>query len=86
MTDRLTLEQRANTPCYVGRTTKPTKHNPVVGTIVCALVDDGRDLAGAAKEIAKWVREGLVIERVPVWWVRLHLLTTEVYREGETAA
>lgn len=79
----MTPEERANTPCYIGRSTKPTKHVPVAGTVVCALVDDGRDLAGTAKTIAKWVREGLTIERVPVWWCRLHLFTTERYREGD---
>ena len=79
-----TPEERALTPCYIGRTTKATKHNPVVGTVVCASVDDGTRLAETAKIVAKWVRDGLEIERVPAWWVRLHLRTQERYRGGDT--
>lgn len=68
---------RDMTPCYIARTVKPTKVNPIVGTVVCASVDDGTRLAETAKEVAKWARAGLIIERVPTWWVRKYLFTTE---------
>lgn len=77
-----TPDQRAVTPCYIGRTTVPTKHHPVIGTVVCASVDDDRSIASNAKTIAKWIREGPSVERVPVWWVRKYLETAEVYRVG----
>jgi hypothetical protein len=51
-----------------------------VGTAVCAIVDDGTRVKETAKEVAAWIRDRLVIERVPVWWVRLHLFTAEPYR------
>lgn len=79
----LTPEERANTPCYIGRTTKPTKWHPVSGTVVCATVDDGTRVKENARAIGKWLRAGLIIERVPVWWVRLHMLTAEPYRPEE---
>ena len=85
MTDRkpLTPEEHAAIPSYIGRTTKPTTQFPTIGTVVCAAVDDGTRLADIAKTVAEWARRGLEIERVPVWWVRLYLLTTERYREGD---
>lgn len=79
----MTPAGRALTPCYIGRTTKPTKHHPEIGTVVCASVDDAGQIEFNAKEIAKWLRSGLTVERVPVWWVRLHLETTATYREGD---
>jgi hypothetical protein len=79
----LTSEERANTPCYIARTAVPTKRHPIPGTVVCASVDDGTRIKENAREIGKWLRSGLVIERVPVWWVRLHLLTADPYRPEE---
>lgn len=79
----VTPTERALTLCYIGRTTKPTKRHPEIGTVVCASVDDARQIEFNAKEIAKWLRSSLTVERVPVWWVRLHLETTAVYREGD---
>lgn len=31
-------------------------------------------------EVAGWIRDGLTVERVPVWWVRKHLGAAAVYR------
>lgn len=81
----MTLTDPANTPCYIARTTAPTKHNPIVGTVVFATVEDGTRTRDVAREVAKCIRDGLTVERVPVWWVRLHFGTTEVYREGDQA-
>lgn len=83
MTD-LTPEQRAATPCYIGRSVVATDQH-TAGTVVCAIVDDGNDPKWVAKAVAKWVGDGLVIERVPVWWVREFLETTEVYRPEAVA-
>lgn len=80
----LTAEQRANTPCYIGRTTEPTINHPITGTVVCASVDEDSRVAQNAKTVAKWMRGGLTVERVPVWWVRLHLETAEIYRPGDS--
>jgi glycyl-tRNA synthetase (class II) len=74
------MSERANTPCYIGRTKQPTKRHPQVGTVVCVTVDDDTMAKDNAKLVAEWLRDGLTIERVPVWWVRLHFGTTEVYR------
>ena len=65
---------------YIARTTKPTKHWPETGTTVAATVDEPSMQKSNAVEIAKWMRNGLTIERVPVEWVRKHLFTTEPYR------
>jgi len=35
--------------------------------------------ARTEKAVAKWMREGLTIERVPVGWVRTWLLTQQPY-------
>ncbi len=62
---------------YIARTVTE-KHGNGPNTIVCAAVDrPGRDAAIAA---AQWLREGLVIERVPVEWAREHFLTDKEYR------
>lgn len=82
----LTEEQRANTPCYIARTIAPSKHHPDIGTVVFATVDDGTRARDVAKGIAKCIRDGLVVERVPVWWVRKYWGTTEVYRPEAVAA
>lgn len=79
------------TLCYIGRTTRPTKYHPNIGTVVCASVDDCQMIKYNAKVVAKWIRAGLVVEHVPVWWVRLHMETTETYdpskpREAAVAA
>jgi hypothetical protein len=68
---------------YIGRETHERRANPV-GTVVTALVDNPADPKYTAKTVGAWMRQGLTIERVPVEWVRQHLLTTEPYR-GETA-
>lgn len=65
---------------YIARTTKPTKNWPEVGSVVCAAVDCPEMQKSNAKEIAKWMRDGLTIERVPVEWVRKFLFTTEPYK------
>lgn len=71
-----TTEQRANTMCYIARETRPDQKNPI-GTIVCAAVDDPGQPGWAARDAAKWLRQGLTVERMPVWWVRKFLFTTE---------
>lgn len=81
----MTPEERAATLCYIGRTVTPTKHYPIVGTVVCAAVDDTSLTRETAKEVAKWIRDGLAVERAPVWWVRLHFGTTEQYRVGDVS-
>lgn len=79
----MTPEERALTPCYIARITAPTKRHPFVGTVVFATVDDGTRPREVAKAVAKCLRDGLTIERVPVWWVRVHFGTPEVYRGEE---
>lgn len=49
------------------------------GVAVCAAVDQPEWAKDTAKEVAKWLRQGLTIERVPVEWVRKHLFTAEPY-------
>ena len=61
----LTPEERANTPCYIARTTTTDKHNPVVGIITAAIVDDGSMPSMVAKEVAKWISAGMTIDRAP---------------------
>jgi hypothetical protein len=68
---------------YIGRETQAGRCHPV-GTVVTAVVDDPADPKFAAKAAAKWMRQGMMIERVPVEWVRKHLLTTEPYRGEPT--
>lgn len=46
------------------------------GLVVAAVVED---TPFAARDVADWMRDGMVIERVPVKWVREHLFTTETY-------
>jgi hypothetical protein len=65
---------------YIGRTTKPLKNWPEIGSVVCAAVDRPEYAKDTAKQIAKWIRAGLAIERVPVAWVREHLGSTMPYR------
>lgn len=77
--------ERANTMCYIARTTKPEVNHPHIGTVVCAAVDEPKSVAWVSKDVAKWIRDGLAIERVPTWWVRLHLGTTERYHEGDVS-
>ncbi len=79
-------DERDETPCYIARIVKPTKHDPIVGTVVCAAVDDGKRLAETAIGVAKWAKAGLLIERAPVWWVRKHLFSAEpLPKAGEPA-
>ena len=47
---------------YIGR-----KH---CGCLVAAMVDDPEHKKDIAKEIAKWIRDGLIIERVTTEYVR----------------
>lgn len=72
-----------HTMCYIARTTKPEKRHPIVGTVVCATVDDGTRTKEVAKKISDWINDSLTIERVPVWWVRLHFGSQERYRDGD---
>jgi len=80
------MTDRDAAPCYIARTTKPEKNYPIVGTVICASVDEPRMTKDNAKAVAKWIREGLTIERVPAWWVRKYFGTTEVYRGEEREA
>lgn len=63
---------------YIARTTKTTEHHPA-GTAVAATVDCPDYAAENARHVAKWMRDGCTIERVPVAWVRQHLFTTTPY-------
>lgn len=67
---------RANTMCYIARTVETTKRHPA-NTVVCATVDRPSFAKDNAKEVAKWLRAGLIVERAPVWWCRLFLFTQE---------
>ena len=51
--------------CYVGIKS--------CGCAVAAIVDTPEDRKHTAKEVAKWMREGLVIERRSVEWARANL-------------
>ena len=63
---------------YIGRLQAATKLH-AAGTVVAATVDEPRMAKDNAKEVAKWIRGGCTIERVPVEWVRQHLFTTTPY-------
>lgn len=63
---------------YIGRLNVASKRYPA-GTVVAAIVDDPARAKDTAKEVAKLMREGCTIERVPVEWVRQHLFTTAPY-------
>lgn len=67
-------DKRDNTSCYIARAKVATEHYSA-GAVVCAIVDDG--VMDCSKDVGKWLRDGLIIERAPVWWVRLHLFSTE---------
>ena len=64
---------------YIGRMQKDNKYHKA-GTVVCATVDDESRQKDTAKDIAEWVRDGLIVERVPVEWVRKFLFTQEPYK------
>lgn len=66
---------------YIGRTTVATAKHPA-GRVVAASVDSAERRADNAKDVAKWIRDGLVVERVPVDWVRQHFFTTTPYIPG----
>ncbi len=63
---------------YVARVRETTKHHPA-GTVVAATVDSPEFAEDNAKVLADWLRDGCLIERVPVEWVRKHLFTAEPY-------
>lgn len=71
-----TAEQRANTMCYIARETRPAQKYPI-GTVVCVSVDDAQYHMQASRDAAKWLRQGLIVERVPVWWARKFFGTPE---------
>ncbi len=48
---------------YIGRTTEPLPNWPIVGTVVCAAVDVPDMRVSNAKEIASWIKDGLIVER-----------------------
>lgn len=54
-----------NVPTYIAR-------KPDCGCIVMACVDESAHAKDIAKEIARCVRAGLIIERVTVGYVRTH--------------
>jgi hypothetical protein len=63
---------------YIARTQGPTKgHAP--DTVVACAVDRPEFAKDNARCVARWMRQGLAIERVPVAWVREHFLTTDRY-------
>ena len=64
--------------CYIGRVNEATKHC-AAGEVAAVIVDCPEMKKEVPKTIAKWLRDGLSIERVPVEWVRKHLGTTEPY-------
>lgn len=65
---------------YIGRLQEPYKQWPA-NAVVCVIVDDQSRKRETAKEVAKWLRDGMLIERVPTEWVRNHFGTTEPYRQ-----
>jgi len=50
------------------------------GEIICVAVDRPDCLRQTATDVAKWLRSGLTIERVPVEWAQQHMFTRDVYR------
>lgn len=64
---------------YIGRTKKPLKHHPIAGTVVSAVVDDGECADMVSDALRDWIKDDLIIERVPVEWVREHLFTAQPY-------
>lgn len=73
----------SGTWCYIARTAEPTKYH-AAGVVVCVTVDRPELAKDNAREIAKWMRDGLTIERVPVEWARMHMLTDAPYVPGAT--
>ncbi len=63
---------------YIGRVIEATEHHEA-GEVVCAAVDHPGHKKGTAKEIAKWIEDGLVIERVPIEWAREHFGSAAPY-------
>ncbi len=63
---------------YIARTKVKSQHHDE-NTVVCAIADDPKRPKDTAKEVAKWMRDGLTIERVPVAWVREHFFSTTLY-------
>lgn len=71
----------ANVWSYIGRT-KEANRNHKAHEVVAAVVDCVEMERELPKIIAKWMRDGLLIERVPVEWVRKYLGTTELYNHS----
>ncbi|RVT91444.1 hypothetical protein EOD42_22575 [Rhodovarius crocodyli] len=67
---------------YIARTTVATAKHPA-GRVVAATVDSAERQSSNAKDVAKWIRAGLTVERVPVPWVREHFFTTTPYIPGK---
>lgn len=70
---------------YIGRTTKPSRHWPNVGSVVCAIVYKPERAQETAQAVGKWIRDGLAIECVPVEWIREHFGTTMPYQPSRDA-
>lgn len=70
---------------YIARTREATARRPA-GCVVAASVEAPGMEAANAKEVARWIKGGLTVERVPVDWVRQHLFTTTPYAPAPTHA
>ena len=59
--------------CYIGRMTTPNEYNEK-DTVVCAVSDQCADLDATLTE---WLKDGLLVQRVPTEWARKFLFTKE---------
>lgn len=59
---KLTKEDRDGTPCFIAKTP--------CGCIVCVAVDRPEYAKDNAKEVARWIRKGLTIEKMSVFEVQ----------------
>lgn len=66
-------------PCYIARLPQANEHNPA-RTVVAAVTAAPEHAALTAGALAEWVRDGLLVESVPVEWARRFLFTQEEYR------
>lgn len=64
---------------YIGRMREADKNHEADEVVAC-IVDCPEMQKEIPKTCAKWMKEGLIVERVPVEWVRKHFGTTEPYR------
>lgn len=75
---RLATSMKTECWIYTGRTPVATGRWPA-GSVICAASDAPEMRESNSRTVARWIVDGLTIERVPVEWVREHMFTTDVY-------